>query len=120
MFQRRPLRFGGERIGRWSIPQALVFLGHDDSCVLSADLAKVNDLNRSLDAARIFERSDFEGLGMNGADGGSCVCRIFGFGGLVGRGLRFFSERTAEGGVTYNPRFFWVGFRIGFITCCEC
>jgi len=75
----RPLRFGGERI-RWrSIPQALVLFGHDDSRVLSADLAKVNGQSRHLDTIRIFECSDLEDLGIDGVGGGFHVCRVFGF-----------------------------------------
>ena len=111
MLRGRPLRFGGERI-RWrSIPQALVLFRHDDSRVFGADLADVNGQSRHLDTIRIFECSDLEDLGIDGAGGGFHVCRVFGFGGVVGRGHH--RERIVGGSVTYD---LWVG--LGFVVCC--
>lgn len=118
MLRGRPLRSGGDGIGWRSIPQALVFLGHDDSCILSADLIEVNALSHHLDPIRIFEFSDLEELWINCTNGDFRLCHIFGFGGLVDRGLDLCSERTCAGDATDNLRFSRACFRIQFVACC--
>lgn len=90
-----------------------MFLGHDDSRVLSTDLVQVNAKRHHLDAIRIFERSDLEDLGIDSSGGGG-VCGVFGFGGFIVRGRH--SERTDGRKVTYG--LYFLSIDLGFVVCC--
>ena len=109
MLRGRPLRFGGERIRWWSIPQVLVFLRHDDSCVLNTDLVEVDAWGHRPGVVRAFKRSDPEDLRIGGLSGAPHVSFVFEFGGFLGRGLYSHNGRIGGRSTAYGLHFSRVG-----------